>query len=247
MTYKNLILATAVATLLVSACKSTSRNAPRQNVDNLGFYVDSLKNVSNTNDSIYWAYPDENYQQRLTIAEKSVAELEAQDVAKLDSIKNQYSKMKAAYEAKLKTQATTSTATLNVAKAQLEAEKQKNEVTTTTPTATSNYKLILRNRLFGEGKIGADMKFETVNEKNILGIYKNFVNTVADNKKDYTREDWDEVKVLYEALDNRKNSIEKNLSTKDNMEIAGLKIRFSSIKSTRRVTAKADENTDSKN
>jgi hypothetical protein len=40
---------------------------------------------------------------------------------------------------------------------------------------------------------------------------------------EYTREDWDEIKVLYEALDTRKNTVEKDLASSDNMKIAGKK------------------------
>jgi hypothetical protein len=63
--------------------------------------------------------------------------------------------------------------------------------------------------LFGEGKIGDDMNFDWVNATNILGVYDQFVNTVKDNKDNYSREDWDEIKLMYEALDSRKNTVEK--------------------------------------
>jgi hypothetical protein len=48
-----------------------------------------------------------------------------------------------------------------------------------------------------------------VNATNILGVYDQFVNTVKDNKDNYSREDWDEIKLMYEALDSRKNTVEK--------------------------------------
>ena len=73
------------------------------------------------------------------------------------------------------------------------------------------------------------MKFLYVTGDNIRGIYQNFVDVVADNKNNYTREDWDEIDVLYEALDTRKNVVEKDLATNDNIKIAGLKIRYASI------------------
>jgi ABC-type branched-subunit amino acid transport system substrate-binding protein len=113
-------------------------------------------------------------------------------------------------------------------------------------TATPDYRQILRTNLFGEGKIGSDMQFAFVNGKNILSVYQNFVDKVADNKKKYTREDWDEIKVLYEALDTRKNEVEKDLAGGDNMKIAGLKIRFASIIATHRGGAKVKENAASK-
>ena len=52
---------------------------------------------------------------------------------------------------------------------------------------------------------------------------KKFINS----KKSEWREDWDEIKLLYEALDSRKNTVEKQgLTSKDNMKIAGLKLKF---------------------
>ncbi len=100
----------------------------------------------------------------------------------------------------------------------------------------------LRNRLFGEGVVGKDLRFGFVNSGNAKSVYEKFVNGVADNKDAYTREDWDEIKVLYEALDNRKNAIETEMSTSDNLAIARMKIRFASIKSWNRPGTKVDEN-----
>jgi hypothetical protein len=40
------------------------------------------------------------------------------------------------------------------------------------------------------------MNFDWVNATNILGVYDQFVNTVKDNKDNYSREDWDEIKLM---------------------------------------------------
>ena len=86
------------------------------------------------------------------------------------------------------------------------------------------------------------MSFGFATAENLLSIYRNFVNTVAENKNEYSREDWDEIKVLYEALDTRKNTVEKQLPDGDNTKIAGLKIKFSAIKATHRGGTKGAEN-----
>jgi hypothetical protein len=65
-----------------------------------------------------------------------------------------------------------------------------------------------RNSLFGEGKISEDMNFDWVNKDNIHNVYQ-FVHTVEDNKDTYSREDWDEVKLMYEALDSRKTLLKR--------------------------------------
>lgn len=117
-------------------------------------------------------------------------------------------------------------------KAKMEAEMQ-----------AADPKQQLRNALFGEGKIGVDMNFNWVNKDNILSVYEQFVNTVDSNKDKYSREDWDEIKLLYEALDTRKNTVEKEgLSSADNRKIAGLKVKFAPLLKMNRMGEKAKEN-----
>ena len=208
-----------------TACNNSTTNEAKQDAVSLTQYVDSVQNLKPVYTIENWTVIDNGYQARVLQAEKSMATMEAADKANAEESKAKYAKLKATYETQLK--------------ANEEAAKM---LTTTTP----DYRMVLRNRLFGEGKIGADMKFGFVTADNILTVYKNFVNTIADNRNNYTREDWDEIKVLYEALDNRKNAVEKDLATDDNLKIAGLKIRFAAIKATHRVVTKVNENTESK-
>lgn len=97
--------------------------------------------------------------------------------------------------------------------------------------------------LFGPSYVSDDMKFAWVNKDNILAVYDNFVTTVEKNKDSYSREDWDEIKMYYEALDSRKNTVEKEgLSSTDNRKIAGLKIKFAPMYTVNRMGAKSEEN-----
>ena len=108
--------------------------------------------------------------------------------------------------------------------------------------AMANSKQLLRNALFGEGKIGDDMNFSWVNKDNILTVYDQFINTALNNKDNYSREDWDEIKLMYEALDSRKNTVEnEGLSSADNMKIAGLKMKFGPAYTVNRMGAKNEE------
>lgn len=199
---------------------NATTEAAKQDAANLNQYVDSVENIPPVYTVANWSSIDNGYQERALKAEQTVATLEAADKAKVEESKVKYAALKANYETKLK---------------EKEAEAK-------IAAATPDYRQVLRNRLFGEGKIGADMKFEFVTADNLLSVYKNFVNTVSDNKNNYTREDWDEIKVLYEALDTRKNTVEKELPSGDNLKIAGLKIKFASIKATNRGGTKAAEN-----
>lgn len=106
----------------------------------------------------------------------------------------------------------------------------------------TNSKQQLRNALFGEGKIGDDMNFSWVNAANIHDVYQSFIHTAENNKDSYTREDWDEIKLMYEALDSRKNTVEKEgLSKEDNRKIAGLKFKFAPMLKVNRMGEKTEE------
>ncbi len=245
----NFMLVTTLVTVSFSACKDASKETAKQDAINVNMYVDSIEKITPVYNVGYWNIYDSMYQVKAMQAEMTLSNLDTTDKEKLEASKIKYAKMKADYEAKLIAKQAESDTKINQIQIALADEKDKSKMmnTSTTVIATApDYRQVLRNKLFGEGKIGVDMKFEFVNAKNILSIYKNFVNSVANNKKKYTREDWDEIKVLYEALDNKKNSVEKDLATKDNLDIAGLKIRFVTIKAGNRFSAKADENSESK-
>ena len=199
------------------ACKNSPTIA-QQDAMNFNNYVDSVENLTPVYTAVYWSELDNGYQLRLTKTNDTKATLEASDKTKVEESEAQYAVLKNTYEIKIK-----------------EAEKS---AVITTP----DYRQSLRNNLFGEGMIGSDMSFGFANANNLLSIYRKFVNTVAENKNNYSREDWDEIKVLYEALDTRKNTVEKELPDGDNTKIAGLKIKFSAIKATHRGGTKGEEN-----
>ena len=199
------------------ACKNSATEA-QQDAANLNSYVDSVENLTPVYTGAYWSGLDDGYQVRVTKTDNSMSALDASDKTKIEASKAQYAVLKTNYEIKIK-----------------EAEVS----AVVTPL---DYRQVLRNKLFGEGTIGSDMSFSFATANNLLSIYRNFVNTVADNKNNYSREDWDEIKVLYEALDTRKNTVEKDLPKGDNNKIALLKIKFSAIKATHRGGTKGAEN-----
>ena len=216
----NLMITAAIVMTGFTACNNSGNEMAKQDAAILTQYVDSVESLPPVYTVENWTTIDNGYQERALKAEKTIATLEAEDKARADASKEKYATLKANYEAKLK-------------------EK---EAETKLALVAPDYRQVLRNRLFGEGKIGADMKFGFVTAANIHDVYKNFVNAVEDNKNEYTREDWDEIKVLYEALDTRKNAIEKDLTTADNLKIARLKVRFAAVKATHRGGTKGAEN-----
>jgi hypothetical protein len=131
----------------------------------------------------------------------------------------------------------------------IEASKAKYEAfkAELTALAAPDPKQKTRDALFGVGKLGSDMNFDWVNAKNILSVYQQFVDTAQKNKDSYSREDWDEVKMMYEALDSRKNTVEKEgLTSEDNRKIAGLKLKFAPMYTLNRMGAKSEETAEAK-
>ncbi|MEO8770873.1 MAG: DUF6565 domain-containing protein [Ferruginibacter sp.] len=202
-----------------SACNNNGADT-KKDVDQLSQYVDSVEKMEPVYTTTKWNEIQSGYSDREMKVEKNVSNLQEEDKQKADESKVKFTALKGKYDMKIK-------------EAQEEANKP-------------DYRMVLRTKLFGEGKIGSDMSFKWVTANNIKDVYEKFVSTVDDNKDKYTREDWDEIKVLYEALDSRKNEVEKDLATKDNLRIAGLKIKFAAIKSVERPMAKVKENEKSK-
>ena len=86
------------------------------------------------------------------------------------------------------------------------------------------------------------MSFNWVNAGNIHSVYQTFIHTAENNKDSYSREDWDEIKLMYEALDSRKNTVEKEgLTKEDNRKIAALKFKFAPMMTVNRIGAKSEE------
>ncbi len=210
-----LIIGAVVAVSGFAACGNSS-DAVKQDAENLSTYVDSVDKMEPVYTTANWTTIEAGYNDRAMKTDKNVAILQAEDKEKVEAAKVKYEALKLKYET---------------------AIKEKEEA-----AKKPDYKMVLRTNLFGEGKIGTDMNYKWVTADNIKDVYEKFVNTVSDNKDNYTREDWDEIKLLYEGLDSRKNEVEKDLATKDNLKIAGLKIKFAAIKSVERPLAKAKEN-----
>ena len=217
MKSQKLVLGLALIAIGFTSCKDEKAEQAEKKVDSYVTYVDSLGNVAEKDAAGNWEGIESSYQLRVGEAEVAIADMKdnAEAQARIDASKAKYETLKAKVEA------------------------QKMEAAA---AATPSTKQTWRNALFGEGKIGDDMNFGWVNAANIHNVYQQFVHTVENNKDKYSREDWDEVKLMYEALDSRKNTVEKEgLSSEDNRKIAGLKIKFAPMYTLNRMGAKTDE------
>lgn len=219
---KNTKLALGLAVIAIgfTSCKDEKAEQAEKKVDTYVMYVDSLGNVTAEDAKSNWEGIEAAYLIRSGEAEAAIANMKdnVDAQARLDASRAKYEALRAKYEA------------------------QKAEAEVAVAAAAPNPKQQLRNALFGEGKMGEDMNFNWVNAANIHNVYQQFVHTAEDNKDRYSREDWDEIKVMYEALDSRKNTVEKEgLSSEDNRKIAGLKAKFGPMYTLNRMGAKSGE------
>lgn len=213
MKTRNLFFGVALIALGFASCKDEKEVQAEKAVDNYVIYVDSIEKVAIEDAQNNWEGIDAAYQLRMNEAESNLANLK-------DSVKAQER--------------------ILASKGKYEVIRTKTVVKTVVPAVTSKQKL--RNALFGEGKIGDDMSFDWVNAANIHSVYQTLIHTVENNKDSYSREDWDEIKLMYEALDSRKNTVEKEgLTKEDNRKIAALKFKFAPMMKINRMGAKSEE------
>lgn len=218
----NLFAFAAIVALGFSSCKDENEKMAEKSFDSYEKYVDSVSNVTVADAKTNWQAIEADYNARTAEAEAALANMKDQAAAqeRLDKSKAKYAELKAKLDA------------------EAAASAPKPEA-----TPAPNSKQLLRDAYFGAGKIGEDMNFSWVNKDNIVEVYQNFYDTFDKNKDSYSREDFDEIKAMYEALDAHKNTVEKEgLTGENNRKIAGIKLKFAPKFKWERIGAKADEN-----
>jgi methionine-rich copper-binding protein CopC len=208
----------AVTALVFVSCKNEDQENAEKKLESYAQYVDSVSNVAEEKASENWEAIELKFNQIKMETDLALT-------TATDKDKNQ-------------TKLDESTA---------KYENFKMKIVTQKEQMNNDTKMVRYQTLFGPSYVNDDMKFNWVNKDNILSVYDNFVNTVQKNKDSYSREDWDEIKLVYEALDTRKNTVEKEgLTGKDNRKIAGLKIKFAPMYTLNRMGAKSEENAEAK-
>ncbi|WP_298115238.1 hypothetical protein [Flavobacterium sp.] len=210
----------------IVSCQNKEKEMADKRISELESYVDSLKTVDEMAINDNWDQIASDYDKKSTSAKDALSVLNEKEKTsgqeKLDSYNADYNEMKASVE-------------------------EKKEAATPAIVAESSPSQRLRDRLFGAGKIGDDMSFAWVNKDNILKTYETFFQSYKDNKEDFSREDYDEIKLMYEALDNRKNTVEKEgLTSDDNNKIASVKLKFGPMFKVNRMGAKSRETAEAK-
>lgn len=204
--------------LLFTSCKDEKTQRATEKVEVYTSYVDSISNLDLAQANSNWKNIENGY-----TTSKNTADENLKDLKKSESLKSDVDKATQKFE------------DFEVAI----AEKNRQEI----QIQKNNFRI----SLLGKNHVNDDMEFEWINKDNILPVYQNFVDTVEANKDSYSREDWDEIKLLYEAIDTRKNTVEnEGLTSADNRKIAGLKLKFAPMYTFNRMGAKSEENAKAK-
>ena len=169
--------------IVMVSCKDVENELANKRISALEIYVDSLKEVSTENRQANWDKIAADFDKKALEAKVAIGSLKEDEKTnfqtKVDAATEKYADFK-----------------LNV------QSKHEKSIVVTKPKPNQN----LRDRLFGAGKIGEDMNFFWVNKNNILKTYDIFFQAYKVNKATFSCEDYDELKVMYDALDTRKNT-----------------------------------------
>lgn len=215
----NLAAIVVLGALALTSCKDEAKMKAEKKVDQYVAFVDSVNNIAAEERAANWAAIQSEYEVMTAKADSSLAVLE-----------NEAKSNEKVQEAKAKFEG-----------AKTQAEETIKQKTDAAVAATGN---ALADALFGANTVKeGDMTFAWVNKDNILSVYEKFYENFKTNRESYSRQDLDKVKAWYEALDARKNTVEKEgLSGEDNRKIAAVKLKFAPMFKWDRITAKGEEN-----
>lgn len=204
------LLFTAAVMAGIIACGGPDRGAEKS-MKELRSYLDSVErdHANYLQDETYWANVEKGYEEKKQQLDAKTARMDEKSKKDYEELQHKYGGLKEKHTA--------------------EQAKMKEK---------TSAEMALRNSLFGEGRVGKDMSFTFMTPSNAVSVYETFVNTVSKNRETYTKENWEEVKELYKAMNTRKDEIEKELTRKDKDKIAGLRVRFTAIKDTHKPFSK---------
>jgi len=224
-----LVLGAAVIAAGFTSCKSETEHTAEKNVDRYVVYVDSIEHLDAAERSANWAAIEAEYNRRLEEADAAMA-----DMKDNEDVKNRIEETKTRYVT-IRTEASAGSNTGASAGSNTDASAG------TEGTADASNGKATPMALFGN----ADTSFAWVNKDNILATYQKFYETYKSNADNYTKEQHNQIKAWYEALDERKNTVEKEgLSGSDNRKIAALKLKFAPTFKWERMTADGPEDDD---
>lgn len=215
MNTNKFLIASVVMAAIFTSCGESPNSIAQEKVNKYSFYVDSVSNVETKDLATNWKDVESNYKNYKMEANDALLTIDYNPELQRDI--NKTTKKYEDFKSNLKKEI--------AVKSELDSKQ------------------IIRKTLLGKDFNGSDMTYAWINKDNILSVYQNFVDKVEKNKDSYSRENWDEIKLMYEAIDTRKNTVEKEgLSSEDNRKIAALKLKFAPMYTFSRMGARSDEN-----
>lgn len=213
----HLVLGAAVLAAGFTSCKSETETTAERNIDRYVVYVDSIERLDAADRSANWAAIDAEYERRMAEADAAIADMDDDATrTRIEETRTRYVTIKTEASAGANTGATATGDTSGTA-------------------AGGNAMAVA---LFGNG----DTTFAWVNKDNIRGVYDKMYETYKSNADNYTKEQHNQIKAWYEALDEKKNVVEKQgLTEEDNEAIAKLKVKFAPLFKWERMTADGPE------
>jgi hypothetical protein len=201
---KILTICAYAATIIFSSCENEADKQAKASVKEFTSYVDSVSKITPdySSDGGAWQSIENGYKVKEAKATAVEASLKEGDKKDIQDARNKYTEYKN----------------------RIETEKAKYD-----EKIAQDKKQKMRDSLFGEGK-ATDLAFSWVDASNIVDVYKDFVSKVNDNKDSYSKQDWEEIKMMKESLDARRESIENTLSNKQKLKIKELQGKYSAIK-----------------
>lgn len=202
----------AVLAAGLTSCKND--NAANENVDRYVVYVDSIERLDAAERSANWQTIETEYERRLAEADAAMESMEDNE-----DMRTRMEDTRTRYE-------TVRTQTQS-------ANNMNNSGNMANMTGAAS-----PQTLFGN----ADTSFMWVNKDNIVGVYNQLYETYKSNADNYTKEQHEQIKQWYEALDERKNTVEKEGLTKEaNNDIAKIKVKFAPLYKWEKITADGPE------
>ena len=209
------IIAAFLVTAFFSACK-TDDTAAKMDASNLTSYIDSVDKLKPVYSETEWQMIENGYQDHNTKVEKEISNLDEAAKAKVEADRKRYEAFKTNYENRIK----------EMHDADAMAMKKRMEI---------------RNELFGDPNPGPNNNWGFVTAANVVSVYKRFIDKAREKGDNYSDADWVETKLLWKSLNERKEAINKDISTIDKITIDHLRVAYLAIKAVNRPISQMNE------
>lgn len=215
----------AIGSLSMISCEDPNESRAENEFNEYRDYVEAESGAFDNSDDWEWDEYDNNwreydsaYQEHATGVEENLEYLSEENKAEYDRMQGEYENRRSMYE-------------------QRSAEEDNN---------------IDENSISGRMYVAVDIvdpnpdnvEFSKVTAENLRETYKNFVDYIESNKGEMTDEDWENAEIIWEALNLRKNEVEKDIPTEDNVAIGTLKVEYGALKSSYGLTDNLNDSTD---